>query len=150
MTDWGGLLLDIVSWILLAGGGLVCLIGAIGMHRMPDVYTRMHAVSVIDGLGAGMVLVGLALQAGFTLTALKLLIVLALLLFTIPVATHALARGALHRGVRPRLARDDAASRAALAKTLGQAPMADPAPDPGPDPAADAGVAPKPRGRDGD
>ena len=74
--DWIAQILHIVSWFLLVGGALVCLIGAIGMHRMPDLYTRMHAVSVIDGLGAGMLLVGMALQVGFTLDALKLLVVL--------------------------------------------------------------------------
>lgn len=117
-------IIEVVSWILLAGGGIVCVIGGIGMLRMPDLYTRIHAVSVIDGLGAGMLLVGMALQAGFTLTALKLLIILALLLFTVPVAAHALARGALHRGIRPQLGqtaegREDKASRAALAHLLG-------------------------------
>lgn len=117
-------IIEVVSWFLLAGGGIVCVIGGIGMLRMPDLYTRIHAVSVIDGLGAGMLLVGMALQAGFTLTALKLLIILALLLFTVPVAAHALARGALHRGIRPQLdrnadGREDKGSRAALAGLLG-------------------------------
>jgi len=125
-------IIEVISWILLTGGGLVCVIGAIGMLRMPDVYTRIHAVSVIDGLGAGMLLVGMVLQAGFTLTALKLLIILALLLFTVPVAAHALARGALHRGIRPQLGRpagqEDKASRAALARLLGSPPAKEDAP----------------------
>lgn len=130
MTDFGDLALHIVSWILVVGGGIVCLIGAIGMHRMPDLFTRMHATSVIDGLGAAMLLIGMALQLGFTLGALKLLIVLALLFFTSPIAAHALARGALHRGVRPKLAHEDQATRRVLARLIGKppAPHADPGP----------------------
>ena len=120
--DWIAQILHIVSWFLLVGGALVCLIGAIGMHRMPDLYTRMHAVSVIDGLGAGMLLVGMALQVGFTLDALKLLVVLALLLFASPIAAHALARGALHRGVRPLLDREDKATRPVLARLVDKPP----------------------------
>lgn len=131
MSDPIGLLLDIASWFLLAGGGLICLIGAVGMHRMPDLYTRMHASSVVDGLGAGMILIGTVLQAGFTLTGLKLVILEALLLFTSPLAAHALARGALHRGVRPRLGHEDAAARAALGRVLGQAPTLAPEDRPG-------------------
>ncbi|MEQ8345700.1 MAG: monovalent cation/H(+) antiporter subunit G [Sneathiellaceae bacterium] len=122
MTDPGALLLEILSWFLLAGGGTVCLIGAIGMHRMPDLYTRMHAVSVIDGLGAAMLLVGMALQAGFSLIALKLVVVLALLLFTSPIAAHALARGALHRGVRPKQLTEDRATRTVLARLVDRPP----------------------------
>ena len=42
---------------------------------MPDFYTRMHAASVIETLGAGLILLGLMLQAGLTLVAVKLLII---------------------------------------------------------------------------
>ena len=69
------------------------------MLRMPDFYTRMHAASVIETLGAGLILLGLLLQAGFTLVAVKLLIVGVLIFFASPTATHALARAAMARGV---------------------------------------------------
>jgi len=98
------LLLASLSWFFLVAGGLFCVIGAIGMLRMPDFYTRMHASSVIETLGAGLILLGLCLQAGWTLITVKLLMIGVLLLFASPTATHALARAALTRGLQPMLA----------------------------------------------
>ena len=74
---------------------------------MPDFYTRMHAASVVETLGAGLVLLGLLLQAGFTLVAVKLLMLGLLIFFASPTATHALARAALLRGLRPLLADEE-------------------------------------------
>lgn len=95
------ILVDIVSWLCLGAGGIFCVIGTIGLIRMPEVYTRMHAASVVDTLGAGLILAGLILQAGFTLVTAKLLMIGLLLLFTSPTATHALAKAAFARGIRP-------------------------------------------------
>ena len=64
------LALDIASWFLLLAGGAFCLVGALGMLRMPDFYTRIHAASVSDAVGAGLILTGLLLQAGVELLAL--------------------------------------------------------------------------------
>lgn len=97
-------LIDALSWVLLVAGGFFCIVGALGMLRMPDFYTRMHAASVVETLGAGLVLLGLLLQAGFTLVAVKLLFIGALLLFASPTGTHALARAAYERGLKPLLA----------------------------------------------
>lgn len=97
-------LLGGLSWALLAGGGFFCIVGALGMLRMPDFYTRMHAASLIDTLGAGLMLAGLVLQAGLTLVAAKLAMVGLLILFASPTATHALARAAMSRGLEPLLA----------------------------------------------
>lgn len=95
--------LDIASWILLVAGGLFCIVGGIGLLRMPDFYTRVHAASVTDTLGVGFILLGLILQAGWTLVTAKLVIIGLLILFTSPAATHALARAALGRGLEPLL-----------------------------------------------
>lgn len=97
-------LIDAASWACLAAGGLFCVIGVLGLVRMPDFYTRVHAASVTDTLGAGLVLIGLMLQAGLTMVAVKLIIVGLLLFFTSPTATHALVRAAYVRGVKPMLA----------------------------------------------
>lgn len=101
------LLLDLLSWALLLTGGFFCVVGAVGLVRMPDFYTRMHAASVVETLGAGLVLLGLLLQAGFTLVAVKLLMLGLLIFFASPTATHALARAALLRGLRPLLADEE-------------------------------------------
>ncbi len=100
------LLIDILSWALILAGSAFVIIGAIGIVRMPDLYTRMHAASVTDTLGAGLLLIGLMLQAGFSLVTLKLLFLLALFFFTGPTATHALAQAAMHEGVVPKLSED--------------------------------------------
>lgn len=97
---------DVISWVLIALGSFFLVSGAIGLIRMPDVYTRMHAASVIDTLGAMLLILGFIFQAGFTLVTLKLLFVIALLFFFGPVASHALAQAALHAGIEPILAED--------------------------------------------
>lgn len=101
------MILDTLSWILLLAGGGFCVVGAVGMVRMPDFYTRMHAASVTDTLGALLILTGLLLQAGPTQTGIKLVVILVLLLFTSPAAAHALAKAAMARDVRPLLAGED-------------------------------------------
>ena len=87
-------LADAASWALLVAGGIFCVVGGIGVLRMPDFYTRVHAASVNDTLGAGLILAGLILQAGWTLVAAKLVVVGLLIFFTSPAATHALAKAA--------------------------------------------------------
>ena len=100
------LIRDVVSWLFILSGGAFVVIGAVGLNRMPDVFTRMHATSVSDTFGAGLVLVGLMVQAGFSLVTLKLLFILLFLWFTAPIATHALARAALLAGYKPVVAED--------------------------------------------
>lgn len=104
-------LITSVSWISLVLGGIFCIVGAIGLLRMPDFYTRMHAASVIETLGAGLILLGLVLQAGFTLVAVKLLMMALLILFVSPTATHALARAAMVRGVKHLAAEEKSPSK---------------------------------------
>lgn len=100
------ILVNLVSWVLILAGSFFTVVGAIGLVRMPDVYTRMHAASVTDTLGAGLLLAGLMVQAGLGLVTLKLLFILVLFFFIGPVATHAVAQAALHAGIRPQLAED--------------------------------------------
>jgi len=95
--------LNILSWILIVGGGVFSLLSGIGLMRFPDVFTRMHAASLADTLGAGLIILGLLLQAGFgaDLAGIKLIMILVFLLFTSPVVTHALAQAALMDGETP-------------------------------------------------
>ena len=97
---------DIASWILILLGSFFTLVGMLGLVRMPEVFTRMHAASVTDTLGAGLLILGMMLQAGPTLVTLKLLFLLALFFFTAPVITHALAQACLHENIKPLLAED--------------------------------------------
>jgi multicomponent Na+:H+ antiporter subunit G len=90
---------EMLSMLCLAAGAFFVLVGCLGLVRMPDLYTRMHAASVTDTLGAGLLLLGMMLYAGVNLVSAKLVILGLLIFFTSPTATHALARAALHRGI---------------------------------------------------
>lgn len=100
------LLIDVASWTFIASGSFFVLVGMIGLIRMPDLFTRLHAASVTDTLGAGLLTIGLMIQAGPTLVAAKLFFILALIFFIGPAITHALAQAALHAGIEPKLAED--------------------------------------------
>jgi multicomponent Na+:H+ antiporter subunit G len=93
-----------VIWITaacIAIGLFFLVVAAIGMVRMPDVFSRSHALALTDTLGASLVLIGLALHQGLTLTAGKTLVVLILLLLMNPVISHATLRAALRAGLTP-------------------------------------------------
>ena len=94
-------LVEVISWAALLTGGFLVITGSIGMLRFPDLYTRMHAAGVTDTGGAGLVLFGLMLQAGLTIVTVKLALILWFLLFTGPVASHVLAKAALHAKLEP-------------------------------------------------
>jgi multicomponent Na+:H+ antiporter subunit G len=99
-------MVEFVSWLLILAGSFFTVVGAFGLVRMPDVFSRMHAVSLIDTLGIALLILGMAVQAGLSLVTLKLLFLLALVFFTWPVVTHALAQATLQAGVDPLLAED--------------------------------------------
>jgi multicomponent Na+:H+ antiporter subunit G len=100
------LAIEIASWILILLGSFFTVAGALGILRMPEIFTRIHAASVTDTLGVGFLILGMALQAGLSLVTLKLFFLLALFVFTTPVVTHALARACLHERIEPMLAED--------------------------------------------
>jgi multicomponent Na+:H+ antiporter subunit G len=100
------LIVELASWALILLGSFFTVVGALGLVRMPEIFTRMHAASVIDTLGVGLLIFGMMLQAGFGLVTLKLLFLLALFFFTAPVVTHALAQACTHEGIEPVLAED--------------------------------------------
>ena len=97
------IVLEIVSWMFLLAGGVMLVIGAIGIVRLPDVFARMHGAGIIDTMGVCSVLIGLMLQAGLSIVTIKLALIVVFILFTSPTSTHALAQAALHGGVRPQL-----------------------------------------------
>ena len=108
--------LDILSWVAICGGLFFMVVGTIGILRMPDVYTRLHAAGMTDTMGAGLLLLGMALQAiegvshgevSYWFVFIRLVLVYAFLLFTSPIATHALARAGLAGGVEPWTAEGD-------------------------------------------
>ena len=93
--------LDIVGWVGLVGGGAFVIIGALGLVRLPDVYSRMHAAGITDTLGAWLMLVGMMAQSPDWLTAVKLFLIIVLIFFTSPTSTYAVANAAYGGGVEP-------------------------------------------------
>ena len=85
----------IVSWVLLGLGSVFCLIGTLGLMRLPDFYSRVHAASIIDSLGAILILLGLITQTQNLLVIAKLILILLFMMLTGPTAVHALAHTAL-------------------------------------------------------
>ena len=104
---------DGLSWLALLGGVFFIIVGCAGTLRMPDFYTRLHAAGVTDTLGAGLVLLGLMIQAGLTLITVKLALIWLFLWFTSPTAGHALARAALsdRQRVEPLLYKENESSK---------------------------------------
>ena len=93
--------IEITSAVCLLIGSFLCVSGGVGILRFPDFYTRMDAVGVTDTLGAGMILIGLMLQSQDALVIAKLAMVLLMTLFINPTASHALAKAAIHNGLKP-------------------------------------------------
>src|SRR5690554_466862 len=93
--------LDLFSWAFLLGGGFLGITGALGLFRFPDFYARLHAASVTDTLCAGLIVSGLLLQATSAMMVFKLLLILLILTYTSPTGAHALAKAAMHGGLKP-------------------------------------------------
>jgi multicomponent Na+:H+ antiporter subunit G len=93
--------MEYVSASLMLIGLLFMVVAAVGMVRLPDVYTRSHAVALTDSLGAVFLLTGLAVQQGFSPNALRILVVLSLLYVLNPVISHATMRAAMRSGLKP-------------------------------------------------
>jgi len=94
-------MIDALSGLCIIAGCIVVLSGSIGINRFPEFFTRVHAASLTDTLGIALVVFALMLQAGWTQVALKLALLLVCILWTGPVAGHALTKAALHGGLRP-------------------------------------------------
>ena len=91
MTDqW----LHYVSSGLLLVGSFFAVLGGIGILRLPDFYSRTHAGSITDTMGAGLILLGLMVLAGPTAATIKLVMIMLFLFMTSPTACHALSSSA--------------------------------------------------------
>ncbi|MDH5426964.1 MAG: monovalent cation/H(+) antiporter subunit G [Nitrospirota bacterium] len=93
--------MEILSIIFILAGLFFLIVAAIGIIRLPDVFTRSHAVSLTDSLGAFLLLIGIAMYEGLSLNVLKILAVLALLYLQNPVIAHATLRAAIRAGMKP-------------------------------------------------
>ena len=92
---------DLLSALFVIAGGFFVVVGGLGLVRLPDLFTRLHAAGVGDTLGVGLFMLGFMFLVDLGSATIKLALVLLFVLLTGPVATHALAKAALHGGVRP-------------------------------------------------
>lgn len=84
---------------LLMGLGLIFLVGSmIGMLRLPDFYSRVHASGNSETLGTMLVFLGLAVYNGVSITSAKLLIILMFIFVGNPIGSHILAKSAYKTG----------------------------------------------------
>lgn len=75
--------------------------GTVGVIVLPDVYTRLHALTKADNVGLGFIVLGLAILSGLWLVALKLVLIWVLVLLSAATAAHLIAQSALRQGIRP-------------------------------------------------
>ena len=98
-----GTIAEVLSWILIGAGSVFVIIGGVGMLRLPDFYTRIHAAGITDTMGSWLILVGLMFQSGWNLVTAKLVFLMFFMVATSPLASHALAKAAFLRDLKPLL-----------------------------------------------
>ncbi|HUP76893.1 MAG TPA: monovalent cation/H(+) antiporter subunit G [Acidimicrobiales bacterium] len=89
---------DLIASVLMVTGSLLSLLGAVGLHRFPDVFARMHAATKPATLGIVLILIGAAFAVADFQVTTTLLLVAALQLITAPVGAHMVGRAAYRAG----------------------------------------------------
>jgi len=100
-----------VAYSLMILGAALLLVGAVGLLRLPDFYSRTHAATKPDTLGLVLILLGLGVYDGLTLTTFKMLVIILFVFIANPTSSHALGRAALLGGLVPWTGRDGKGGR---------------------------------------
>jgi multicomponent Na+:H+ antiporter subunit G len=95
------MLLSWLSGISLLLGTAALIVGALGLVRLPNLFSRIHAVGMMDTAGVAFITLGMLIHEGFSLISVKLAVVGVFLFFTSPIATHAVAQVAHRSGFSP-------------------------------------------------
>ena len=121
--------IDILSGLCIAAGIVALITGSLGLIRLPDdLFSRTHAVGMMDTAGVGFIILGLIIHEGFTLVSVKLALVGIFLFFTSPIATHAVAQVAYRAGLKPVLEEDRTGGKSGAGQTEPKARAARKAP----------------------
>ncbi|MEX0720398.1 MAG: monovalent cation/H(+) antiporter subunit G [Balneolaceae bacterium] len=102
-------MIDITSLftiIFVVAGIFFLLVGSVGIIRLPDFYSRTHAISKSDALGIMLVIFGLIIYEGFHINSLKLFLILIFIALANPIGVHALADAAYKSGLKPLFSKD--------------------------------------------
>ena len=110
------LLLEWTSAVFLLAGGFLCITGGVGLLRMPDFFSRVHAAGVTETLAAPLLLCGLMLRMEWSLEIVKVLMILVFILATNPTATQAMAKATLTGGQKPLVKETEPAEGASSSK----------------------------------
>ncbi len=94
-------MIDLLAILLIGTGLLFFIAGSIGLLRLPDLHSRLHALTKADNLGLGLLAGGVALLDGSLVTALQLLVTWLLVLAASAASAHLIAQHALRREGRP-------------------------------------------------
>lgn len=93
--------MNIVASFLVCGGVLLLVVSALGLFLLPDALSRQHAATKSATLGLGLLLAGLGIEVDEAAWWGRVVVIVALLLLTLPVAAHMLARAAARHAYRP-------------------------------------------------
>jgi multicomponent Na+:H+ antiporter subunit G len=93
--------MTVLVWILLGSGVGFCALAAVGILRMPDVYTRLQASSKAGTLGCSLILSGVAVAYDVPAVTARVVLVILFVLLTGPVAAHVVSRSAYRSGTAP-------------------------------------------------
>lgn len=93
-----GIATELSVAVLLLAGAFLILVAALGLFRLPDLYTRMHAASKAGTAGSGLLLLAVALQTEDVASWIKCLMAITFFVLTAPVAAHLLAKAAARGG----------------------------------------------------
>lgn len=108
--------LDWVAALFMLGGAFFLVVSSVGLIRLPDFYSRSHAVGKSETLGSLLLLSGLVIHNGFALESAKLLLIVVLIAATNPSGIHVLTRAALRKGLVPWIHPEDQAEADRLAQ----------------------------------
>ncbi len=100
-------MIEIAVQAMLWVSGIFAVLGAVGLFRFPDFYTRSHAATMVSVGGVCLALLALLISSWWSIFSVKIAVVLALNLITGPTGTHAIASAAYDLGIKPRVLKDE-------------------------------------------
>lgn len=92
---------EVIAAILILVGGGFMFVSAVGVIRLPDFYTRLHASSIGETFGLVLAGLGMIIYNGFNLTSAKLLLIIVALFLANPIGTHLIGKAAIRAGEEP-------------------------------------------------
>ncbi|QLH79302.1 monovalent cation/H(+) antiporter subunit G [Halosimplex rubrum] len=98
---------EIAVLVLSLGGVFFAIVAAVGLVRLPDLYTRAHSTSKSETLGAVLTLSAVAIAFGTSMSTVKAVLLLVFMFLTNPTAAHAITRAAAEQGIEPWTTEDE-------------------------------------------